>query len=96
MEKNKILGIISIILFIIGWIAYSKLGIVLAIIIEIGAFVLAIISGKKQKNAFATIGLIGSTILIVMMIVILLGNVTSSKVGEDSLIRKSQEIQQAK
>ena len=48
MEKNKILEIISIILFIIGWIAYSKLGIALAIIIEIGALVLAIISAKKK------------------------------------------------
>ena len=46
MEKNKILGIISIVLLITGWIAYSKLGIVLSIIIEIGALVLAIISYK--------------------------------------------------
>lgn len=90
------MSILSILLFIIGWIVYSKLGIVLAIIIEIGALVLAIISGKKQKNAFATIGIVGSTILIVMMIVILLGNVTFSRIGEDSLIRKSQKIQQAK
>ena len=50
MEKNKILGIISIILCIIGWILYSKIGIILAILIEIGALILAIYSGKKQKN----------------------------------------------
>ena len=55
MEKNKILGIISIILCIIGWILYSKIGIILAILIEIGALILAIYSGKKQKNIFATI-----------------------------------------
>ena len=96
MEKNKIMSVISILLFIIGWILYSKVGLVLALIIEIGALVLAIISGKKQKNVFATIGIIGSTILIVIMIVILLGKETFYRAREDSLIRKSQEIQQAK
>ena len=30
MSKYKILGIISILLFIIGWILYSKLGIIIA------------------------------------------------------------------
>ena len=87
MEKNKILGIISIILCIIGWILYSKIGIILAILIEIGALILAIYSGKKQKNIFATIGIIGAVILIVMMVVVLLGTGVSN-VGDDALINK--------
>lgn len=87
MEKNKILGIISIILCIIGWILYSKIGIILAILIEIGALILAIYSGKKQKNIFATIGIIGAVILIVMMVVVLLG-IGIYNVGDDALINK--------
>ena len=87
MEKNKILGIISIILCIIGWILYSKIGINLAILIEIGALILAIYSGKKQKNIFATIGIIGAVILIVMMVVVLLG-IGVYNVGGDALINK--------
>ncbi len=87
MEKNKILGIISIILCIIGWILYSKIGIILAILIEIGALILAIYSGKKQKNIFATIGIIGAVILIVMMVVVLLG-IGVYNVGDDALINK--------
>ena len=87
MEKNKILGIISIILCIIGWILYSKIGIILAILIEIGALILAIYSGKKQKNIFATIGIIGAVILIVMMGVVLLG-IGVYNVGDDALINK--------
>ena len=87
MEKNKILGIISIILCIIGWILYSKIGIILAILIEIGALILAIYSGKKQKNIFATIGIIGAVILIVMMVVVLLGRGVYN-VGGDALINK--------
>lgn len=87
MEKNKILGIISIILCIIGWILYSKIGIILAILIEIGALILAIYSGKKQKNIFATIGIIGAVILIVMMVVVLLG-IGVYNVGDDALIKK--------
>lgn len=87
MEKNKILGIISIILCIIGWILYSKIWIILAILIEIGALILAIYSGKKQKNIFATIGIIGAVILIVMMVVVLLG-IGVYNVGDDALINK--------
>ena len=87
MEKNKILGIISIILCIIGWILYSKIGIILAVLIEIGALILAIYSGKKQKNIFATIGIIGAVILIVMMVVVLLG-IGVYNVGGDALINK--------
>ena len=87
MEKNKILGIISIILCISGWILYSKIGIILAILIEIGALILAIYSGKKQKNIFATIGIIGAVILIVMMVVVLLG-IGVYNVGGDALINK--------
>ena len=52
MSKYKILGIISILLFIIGWILYSKLGIIIALIFEIIALILAIISGKKKKIFF--------------------------------------------
>lgn len=95
MEKNKILGIISIILCIIGWILYSKIGIILAILIEIGALILAIYSGKKQKNIFATIGIIGAVILIVMMVVVLLGTGISN-VGDDALINKARQIEQSK
>lgn len=95
MEKNKILGIISIILCIIGWILYSKIGIILAILIEIGALILAIYSGKKQKNIFATIGIIGAVILIVMMVVVLLGTGVSN-VGDDALINKARQIEQSK
>lgn len=95
MEKNKILGIISIILCIIGWILYSKIGIILAILIEIGALILAIYSGKKQKNIFATIGIIGAVILIVMMVIVLLGTGISN-VGDDALINKARQIEQSK
>ena len=95
MEKNKILGLISIILCIIGWILYSKIGIILAILIEIGALILAIYSGKKQKNIFATIGIIGAVILIVMMVVVLLGTGVSN-VGDDALINKARQIEQSK
>lgn len=95
MEKNKILGIISIILCIIGWILYSKIGIILAILIEIGALILAIYSGKKQKNIFATIGIIGAVILIVMMVVVLLG-IGVYNVGDNALINKTRQIEQSK
>lgn len=50
VSKYKILGIISILLFIIGWILYSNLGIIIALIFEIIALILAIISSKKEKN----------------------------------------------
>ena len=96
MEKDKILGIISIVLCIIGWILYSKIGIVFSLVIEIVALILAIISEKKQKNVFATIGIICAIILIVMMTLILISGGVASNVGNDALIRKSQEIQQAK
>ena len=96
MDKNKIFGIISIILCILGWILYSKVGIIIALIIEIIAIVLAIVSTKKQKNVYGTIGIIGSTILIVIMLIVLLGNGVTSNTGNDALIRKSQEIQQRK
>lgn len=62
-------------------------GIILAILIEIGALILAIYSGKKQKNIFATIGIIGAVILIVMMVVVLLG-IGVYNVGDDALINK--------
>ncbi len=59
----------------------------MAILIEIGALILAIYSGKKQKNIFATIGIIGAVILIVMMVVVLLG-IGVYNVGDDALINK--------
>lgn len=52
VSKYKILGIISILLFIIGWILYSNLGIIIALIFEIIALILAIISSKKEKKYF--------------------------------------------
>ena len=94
MENNKIMGIISIVLVILGWILYAKIGIVLALIIEIGALVLAIFSYKKEKNIFASIGSIGAIILIVMMIIVLLGQGVASNTGDDALINKAKEIQQ--
>ena len=94
MSKNKILGIVAILLFIIGWILYSRLGIIVALVFEIIALVLAIISGKKEKNIFSTIGTVGSIILIVIMIFMLLLNGTSSNSGDDALINKSMQIQQ--
>lgn len=45
------------------------------------------LSGKKQKNIFATIGIIGAVILIVMMVVVLLG-IGVYNVGDDALINK--------
>ena len=42
---------------------------------------------KKQKNIFATIGIIGAVILIVMMVVVLLG-IGVYNVGDDALINK--------
>ena len=94
MEKCKILGIISIVLCILGLILNSIVGIILALVIEIIALILAIISTKKQKNVFGTLGMICSIVLIVMMIIILLSVGVLSHTGEDALIQKSQEIQQ--
>ena len=96
MEKHKILGIISILLFIVGWILYAKVGVILSLIIEILALVLAIISEKGGKNTFATIGIIGAILLIIMMIVVLLGSGILSNTGNDALINKAREIQQNK
>lgn len=42
---------------------------------------------KKTKNMFATIGIIGAVILIVMMVVVLLG-IGVYNVGDDALINK--------
>lgn len=39
VSKYKILGIISILLFIIEWILYSNLGIIIALIFEIIALI---------------------------------------------------------
>ena len=52
MNKYKILGIVSILLFIIGWVLYSKLGIIIALILEIIALALAIFLVKKKKMFF--------------------------------------------
>ena len=94
MSKSKILGIISILLFIIGWILHSKLGIIIALIFEIIALILAIISGKKEKNIFSTIGIVVSTILIVIIIILLISGGISNSTGDDALINKSLQIQQ--
>ncbi len=94
MSKYKILGIISILLFIIGWILYSNLGIIIALIFEIIALILAIISSKKEKNIFSTIGIVASTILTVIMIILLISGDIFNNVGDDALINKSLQIQQ--
>ena len=94
MSKYKILGIISILLFIIGWILYSKLGIIIALIFEIIALILAITSSKKEKNIFSNIGLVAATILTVIMIILLISGGISNSVGDDALINKSLQIQQ--
>ena len=94
VSKYKILGIISILLFIIGWILYSNLGIIIALIFEIIALILAIISSKKEKNIFSTIGIVASTILTVIMISLLISGGIFINVGDDALINKSLQIQQ--
>ena len=100
IESNKkiqfydALGIISILLFIIGWILYSNLGIIIALIFEIIALILAIISSKKEKNIFSTIGIVASTILTVIMIILLISSGIFNNVGDDALINKSLQIQQ--
>ena len=94
VSKYKILGIISILLFIIGWILYSNLGIIIALIFEIIALILAIISSKKEKNIFSTIGIVASTILTVIMISLLISGCIFNNVGDDALINKSLQIQQ--
>lgn len=94
MSKYKILGIISILLFIIGWILYSNLGIIIALTFEIIALILAIISSKKEKNIFSTIGIIASTSLTVIMIILLISGGIFNNVGDDALINKSLQIQQ--
>lgn len=94
MSKYKILGIVSILLFIIGWILYSKVGVIIALIFEIVALVLAIISRKKEKNVYSTIGTVASIILIVIMIFIMITTGVSNNAGDDALINKALEIQQ--
>lgn len=94
VSKYKILGIISLLLFIIGWILYSNLGIIIALIFEIIALILAIISSKKEKNIFSTIGIVASTILTVIMISLLISGGIFNNVGDDALINKSLQIQQ--
>lgn len=94
MSKYKIFGIISIFLFIIGWILYSKVGVIIALIFEIVALVLAIISRKKEKNVYSTIGTVASIILIVIMVFIMITSGISNNAGDDALINKALEIQQ--
>lgn len=94
MNKNKILGILSIVVFIIGWILYSTVGLVLALIFEIIAILLAVISNKKERNIFANIALVGSSILIAIMIIILVTTGISSNTGNQALINKSKQIQE--
>ena len=94
MNKNKLLGIISFILAVMGWILYSKLGIIISLIFEIIALILGFVSDKKEKNIFSKIGCIGSIILITIMIIMLLSMGVSSNIGNDALLKKSQEIKQ--
>ena len=93
---NKILGIISIILFILGWILYAKVGIIIGLIFEIISLVLGILSIKKEKNILGNIGIVGSIILLVIMLFIFVSSGVSSNVGDDALINKAKEIENSR
>ena len=73
MNNNKILGIFSLAIFIIGWILYVKVGIIISLILEVIALVISFISDKKEKNICAKIAFFGSLILITMMIFVIIG-----------------------
>lgn len=92
MKKNKLIGMISIFIFIIGWIVYVKIGIIFSLLIEIIALIVSIISRKLEKNIFSTIAIIGSTLLIVMMLVILISSGVSGNIGSDNLIQKANQL----
>ena len=79
MNKNKVLGIISMVVFIIGWILYAKVGIISSLILEVIALVISFISDKKEKNICAKIAFFGSLILITMMILVIIGGSVFSK-----------------
>ena len=79
MNKNKALGIISMVVFIIGWILYAKVGIISSLILEVIALVISFISDKKEKNICAKIAFFGSLILITMMILVIIGGSVFSK-----------------
>lgn len=94
-KKSKILGIASLIISIIGWILYEKIGIIFCIIIEIIALALSIIAKKNKniKNRIAIAGEIISIILLCMMIVVFIGSGIFLNVGNDAIINKSKQIQ---
>lgn len=93
-KKSRILGIISLIVSILGWIAYGKIGIIFAIIIEVIALVLSIIAKKNKniKNGFATAGEIISIILLCMMAIIFIGSIVLASVGNNALVNKASQI----
>jgi len=86
------MGIISIFIFIIGWIIYAKIGIIFSLLIEIIALIVSIISRKFEKNIFSNIAIIGSTLLIVIMLVILISSGFSGNIGNDHLIQKANQL----
>lgn len=83
---------ISIFIFIIGWIVYVKIGIIFSLLIEIIALIVSIISRKLEKNIFSTIAIIGSTLLIVIMLAILISSGVSGNIGSDHLIQKANQL----
>ncbi len=91
MNKNKLIGIIAIFIFIIGWIVYAKIGLIFSLLIEIIALIVSIISRKFEKNVFSNIAIIGSTLLIVIMVVILISLGFLGNIGSDHLIQKANE-----
>lgn len=92
MNKNKLIGIISIFIFIIGWIVYVKIGIIFSLIIEIIALIVSIISRKLEKNIFSNIAIIGSTLLIVIMLIMLISSGFSRNIGSNHLIEKANQL----
>lgn len=89
-KKSRILGVISLIVSILGWILYGKVGIVFAIVIEIIALVISIIAKKNKnvKNGFATAGEVISIILLCMMIIVFIGSIVFSGIGYNALVNK--------
>ena len=93
---SKIMGLISILLFIAGWVLFSRVEMYIPLIIEVVALILAIIAWKRERNFFATIGMVGSLIIIIMMLVLFFSTKILTESGNDDLIRKAQEIEQSK
>ncbi len=94
--NNRTLGMISLVIFIIGWLLYAKVGIIISLICELIALISALISDKKEKNVFSKIAFFGSIILIIMMIIVIVGKGVVNKTGQNELINRSRQIQNVK